>query len=382
MLLLQALAAVWAIVAGVSVTLQLGGTIALNERSASSIEQGVIYHTLRSLYVTQGGILVGALWLGLLAVVMPGDPPKRPQRLWSVFGGIVTLPSFVTTPAAQVLGLQLVLMLLLLGMVGAAIVFDVQARQLHLGAMHTAGLVLLFTGVLIELLDAIPMVSGHLVEVVLYVVACFSVGVLFAVQSKMNVRLSQDLGSSFRSATWSNATAFAVGVLLLLCVRYIFLVKYEYKMQQWWIWLLVGMQSAFYALTLATLPKMLGYSSMFVLVLSGKLASSAVADTLGAFQPAVPLSILRCASVGTMLIGAILYSSPKSSSDQEDASNADVLPRPVRLGKYEEVDDDDIEEAATHATVEDMPFAGTADRDVAEDEAEIKLKAQAKNKIT
>lgn len=332
----KASAAVWAVLAGASVTLQLGGTIALNGKASYNVET-LQTHVMRSLYVAQGGNLVGAVWLAVLAVVVPGDPPQRPQELWYVFGGIVTLPAFVATPAAQVLGLQLVLMLLLLGMIGAALVFDCQARRLHLGRVRSGGLALLFFGVVLELVDAVPLIEGPAAEVILYVVGCLLAGILFAVQSKMNVRLASDLGSPLRSATWCNTSAFVVGVLLLVYVRFGFLVKYELKLSQWWIWLLVGLQSAFYTLTLTLLPKLLGYSSMFVLVLAGKLGSSSIADTLGAFQPAVPLSVLRCASVCVMLTGAILYTLLGSSAAhvQEDASNEKmqmkILPDEVQL---------------------------------------------------
>lgn len=321
---------------------------------------------------------MGSMWLALLAIVMPGDPPKKPQRLWYTIGGLVTLPSFVTTPAAQVLGLQLVLMLLLLGMVGAALLLDCQARQFHfqLGGAQGAGLVLLFVGVVIELLEVGPNVSGHPTEVVFYVLASLFVGVMFAVQSTMNVRLAQDLGSPFRSATWCNVSALWGGAILLPCVHFIFHVHYDFHMKQWWIWLLVGMQSAFYTLTLTLLPKTLGYSSMFVLVLSGKLGSSVLADTLGAFQPAVPLSVFRLASVCTMLVGAILYSSPVSAVEG-NAKIAEVSPKAARLGN-------DEEEPLTDATSDEdvlLDSTVTAAGDV-EEGNEVTASAQAKSKTT
>lgn len=334
---LQTLAACWAILAGVSVTLQLGGTIALDGRNISNqIESDIVSHIMHSVYISQGGILVGAVWLAVLAIALPGDPPKRPKRVWSTLGGIVILPSFVTTPAAQVLGIQLVLMLLLLGMIGAALLFDCQARRLQLTVVRSVGLAILLIGVLLEVLDAVPVVKLDApAEVVIYILGVLIVGVLFAVQAKMNVRLARDLGSSFRSATWCNASASVVGLLLVLCVRFGFCVQYRFQMCQWWIWLLVGLQSAFYTLALTLLPKILGYSSMFVLVLAGKLTSSAMADTLGAFQPAVPLSVLRCASICVMLVGALLYTHIIPSQEGDQSAEG---------GQYSLTDDDDDKE--------------------------------------
>lgn len=371
---LQPIAAVWAVLAGVSVTLQLGGTIALKGKSASDQYE---INILRSLYVSQGGLLVGAFWLALLAMLVPGDPPQCPRKLWSTLGGIVTLPSFVVTPAAQVLGLQLVLMLVLLGMVGAALIFDCQAPRLHLSWVSRLGLVLLFFGVVLEILDAVPFVKGPPSSVALYICACLIVGVLFAVQSKMNVHLAQDLGSPFRSAAWSNTCAFAVGVWLLVGVRFGFHVQYEFKSGQWWIWLLIGLQSAFYTLTLALLPKILGYSSTFVLVLAGKLSSSAMADTLGAFQPAVPLSLLRCVSVFVMLIGAIVYNllpslpahenhkkDDKSEKDDNSPKTTVALPGPMTPGQLAEVShEEDEEEALMRKEVQLGQFAQLEDND-------------------
>eukprot|EP00746_Dinoflagellata_sp_MGD_P166794 gnl/MRDRNA2_/MRDRNA2_96939_c0_seq1.p1 gnl/MRDRNA2_/MRDRNA2_96939_c0~~gnl/MRDRNA2_/MRDRNA2_96939_c0_seq1.p1 ORF type:complete len:377 (+),score=72.17 gnl/MRDRNA2_/MRDRNA2_96939_c0_seq1:85-1215(+) len=339
----QALSAIAAIVAGVSVTLQLGGTIALNGKAEPN--QSVEKHALHSMYVSQGSYFVGAVWLAVFAAAMPGDPPKCPQKFWSTLGGIIILPSFVTTPAAQVLGLQLVLMLLLLGMVWAALLFDCQAHRLDLSRVRKGGLAFIFIGVVLELLDAVPHVNGPPIEIILYVVGCLLVGVLFAVQSKMNVRLARDLGSSFRSATFCNLSAVLVGIALLFGVRYAFHVQYELKADQWWIWLLVGLQSAFYTLMLTLLPKKLGYSAMFVLVLAGKLGSSAMADTLGAFQAAVPLSALRCASVSVMLIGAILYTLVPSAAVQ-GTDDTTASPRPVRVGIYAEYHDEVEEDAA------------------------------------
>jgi len=348
---LQTSAAVWAVLAGVSVTLQLGGNIALN--SQSEYEP----HMLRCLYVSQGQILLGACWLALFSIVVPGDPPQRPQRLWYTFGGIVTLPSFVATPAAQVLGLQLVLMLLLLGMVGAALVFDSQTPRVHLGRMRSAGLALLFFGVAIELLDAVPSVEGSAMEVTLYIFSCVVVGVLFALQSKMNVRLARDLGSPLRSAAWCNITSFSVGVWMLLCLRFGFDVQYQLNSRQWWIWLLVGLQSAFYTLTLTLLPKILGYSSMFVLVLAGKLGSSAMADTLGAFQTAVPLSFLRCASVCTMLFGAVLYTLMPVLPVQDDDRSADGLPKTLQLSHFSNIKGEEEEDSLLAISVPEYESA-------------------------
>ena len=49
-------------------------------------------------------------------------------------------------------------------------------------------------------------------------------------------------------------------------------VPFDFVADDWWIWLLSGLQSAFYTYSLAELPKMIGYSAVFILVLAGDTA--------------------------------------------------------------------------------------------------------------
>jgi len=72
--------------------------------------------------------------------------------------------------------------------------------------------------------------------------------------------------------------------------------------------MLCGLQSAFYTHSLAELPKQIGYTVVFILVLAGKLVTAAVTDVTGVFSAPMPLSPWRCASIAAMVVGAIFYS--------------------------------------------------------------------------
>jgi len=295
---------VWAMLAGVSVPLQVGGTIRLNATPADRLQH--------SLYVNEACIFVGALWLALLSLVQHGERPQWPKRKWSWFGGLVVAPSFVTTPAASLLGTQLVLMLLLVGMIGAAITFDCMAGRFHLIKRKFVGLLLLVIGVGLELIDAIPEVQGNLILVLSYCVATLLSGCLFAVQAKMNKRLARDLGSTARAAACCNFSVLVWATPVWLILRFGMGIPFYFRVDDWWIWMLCGLQSAFYTHSLAELPKLIGYSVVFILVLAGKLVTAAFTDVIGAFSPPMPLSAFRCASVAAMVCGAVFYSMERS----------------------------------------------------------------------
>lgn len=323
---LAIVAVVWAVAAGISVTLQVGGSIKLNDVLLDPDE-----HKLHAFFVSEFGILVGAGWLSALALLQGGAPPKRPAKKWSLFGGVVVLPCFVTTPAAESLGVQMVLMLLMLGMVGAALVFDWRSGR-KLGCKRALGLLLLLAGVCLQMIDAVPEVDGPIAIVVFYTVGCLIAGALFAVQAKMNKRLARDLGSAARSVALCNITGFLASVPIIVYFRLGLQVFFLFDIRkQWWIWLLCGLQSAFYTYSLSKLPLLLGYSVLFVLVLTGKLVSSALADTLGLFKAPISLSPWRVASITVMVAGAVLYtmqSDPAQASaerEQEVGSLVDTF---------------------------------------------------------
>ena len=292
------LACVWAVLAGVSVTLQVGAGIVLNNTSSPKLAHAA--------YVTVGNLAMGALWLMLLAILQGGNRPSRPKHLWSTWGGMVILPAFVCTPAAALLGTQLTLTLLLVGMMVAAFLFDFCGTQLRVSRYFVLCIVLLLAAVCLQILIALPTVHGSDLRLVVYIFGSVLAGGCYSMQAKMNNRLACDLGSSARAAAWCNVTAMLWG--LPLCWVLVDLhVPLDFVMKDWWIWLLLGLQSAFYTYSLAELPKVLGYSVMFILVITGKMCFAAFADTMGLFAKPLVLSPWRYLSVVATLMGAASF---------------------------------------------------------------------------
>lgn len=52
----------------------------------------------------------------------------------------------------------------------------------------------------------------------------------------------------------------------------------DFTVDDWWIWLLLGLQSAFYTYSMARLPQVLGYSVSFVLVITGLAVAGGCCD--------------------------------------------------------------------------------------------------------
>lgn len=293
------LAYLWAIAAGVSVAFQVGGGIILNDTPSPAFAHAS--------YVFSINLGIGAVWLLALVRLQGGPTPNAPTRKWSVLGGFAIIPVFVCTPAAAFLGTQMILMLVLIGMMTCAIVFDCRGKRFRINRYNSVGLCFLAAAAGIEMADSISQVTGSAAEIAFYAACALVVGVCYSVQAKMNKRLARDLGSSSRSALFCNVTSmlWAVPLCITLQTRGIPL---HFQESKWWIWLLCGLQSAFYTYSLAELPKLIGYSVLFVLVLAGKLTTASLADTFGLFTPPRPVSVARFVSVGITVLGAVLFS--------------------------------------------------------------------------
>lgn len=257
------LACIWAFLAGASVALQVGGGVVLNDTTSPQLPH--------SAYVFVGCLAVGALWLMLLQQLQGGATPKRPKYIWSCCGGMLIAPAFVCTPAAALLGTQLTLTLLLLGMMSSAFLFDCLASRISISRYFLAGIILSLGAVAIQSFASVGQVSGNEITCVLYALGAVGAGISYSLQAKMNKRLALDLGSSARSAAFCNITAMIWG--LPTCFVLVKAdVPLEFRASDWWIWLLCGFQSAFYTCSLAELPKSLGYSPTFILITAGSCA--------------------------------------------------------------------------------------------------------------
>mmetsp|Transcript_63857 Transcript_63857/g.149935 ORF Transcript_63857/g.149935 Transcript_63857/m.149935 type:complete len:345 (-) Transcript_63857:85-1119(-) len=295
----QILAWLWAVFAGVSVALQIGAGVLLNDTPSPPFPHAA--------YVFSINLGIGAAWLLLLVKTQGGPKPSMPAKRWSVFGGLFAAPVFVCTPAAALLGTQMILMLVLVGMMTTGIIFDCRGNRLRMTRCNSTGLVLLVVAVGVEMTDAISGVHGNEYVIALYTVGALVAGACYSIQAKMNKRLARDLGSTARSALFCNFTAMLWAVPLWITLESSN-IPLDFQREKWWIWVLCGLQSAFYTYSLAELPKIVGYSVVFVLVLAGKLTTASLADTYGLFSAPRPVSITRFVSVGITIVGAVLFS--------------------------------------------------------------------------
>lgn len=303
------LACLLALLAGSSVTLQVGAGIVLNDTPAQKLAHAA--------YVSVGNMVAGGLWLLILSILQGGPAPAKPKYLWSAFGGLVVLPAFVCTPAAALLGTQLTLMLLQTGMMTSAFLFDWSGNRLQITRYVSLGFFMLLGAVCMQLLISIPDLYGSDLAALLgYSVAALLVGVCYTLQAKMNNRLARDLGSTARAAAFCNLTVMTWG--LPMCLVLVDLgVPLDFVMGDWWIWLFLGLQSAFYTYALAELPKVLGYSVSCILVITGKMCTAAFADTIGLFAKPLAISPWRYISVAIILLGAVSLTFNKARSPGE-----------------------------------------------------------------
>lgn len=311
----------WAAAVGVSITAQLCVTVILNERSPSQK-----YHAF---YVSVISILLGGLMLVPRCIQSP-EAVKRPKYWWSMLGGMFTVTSFFSIPATMLMGVQLVLLVMLLATLSTALVFDVRRGRVSLSdPRRLAGLGLVLVGLLLDALPAWAAGSstGTTTAVLLLLLAVFATGIGYGLQAKCNARLSRDLGSV------SRATAFSAAVNTFCCLPFAAIIYFGLGVAptlhtaDWPLWMFAGLQSAFYVGSLAQLPKVLGYTAAYVVLLAGKLVSSSVADAMGLAGQRVPFSILRGVSLLLALAGAILFSAVRGPSGQvEDAQSAACEP--------------------------------------------------------
>eukprot|EP00438_Fugacium_kawagutii_P013927 Skav213479 [mRNA] locus=scaffold565:144218:147547:+ [translate_table: standard] len=92
----------------------------------------------------------------------------------------------------------------------------------------------------------------------------------------------------------------------------------DFAVDDWWIWLLLGLQSAFYTYSMARLPQVLGYSVSFILVITGKMSTAAAVDTMGVFRPPLAISPWRCISVAATLLGAVFFTLDRAKNPRND----------------------------------------------------------------
>mmetsp|Transcript_61517 Transcript_61517/g.112751 ORF Transcript_61517/g.112751 Transcript_61517/m.112751 type:complete len:179 (-) Transcript_61517:16-552(-) len=131
-------------------------------------------------------------------------------------------------------------------------------------------------------------------------------GSLATLQARMSELLADDLGSTPRSAAVGNLLTCIVALPMCVLWHSFARAPYHIDVNQWWLWLLLGLATAFCVQTFVDLPKIFGYSTVFGLAWAGNLASSLALGHLGLLEPVRSWSVWRCVSAGVAAVGAAL----------------------------------------------------------------------------
>ena len=96
-LLIQALAATVAALCGASVSGQAAVGVQLNRYSSVGTH---------AVFVSAIGMAIGTVLLAAIALVFVRVPWGAPRSWWLLLGGVFMLPSFLSIPAAEAMGVQ------------------------------------------------------------------------------------------------------------------------------------------------------------------------------------------------------------------------------------------------------------------------------------
>eukprot|EP00747_Dinoflagellata_sp_TGD_P049000 gnl/TRDRNA2_/TRDRNA2_145949_c1_seq1.p1 gnl/TRDRNA2_/TRDRNA2_145949_c1~~gnl/TRDRNA2_/TRDRNA2_145949_c1_seq1.p1 ORF type:complete len:340 (-),score=34.41 gnl/TRDRNA2_/TRDRNA2_145949_c1_seq1:40-1059(-) len=297
--LVKAACGVWAALIGVSVPFGMVDTIFLNSEVPAD------ERPFHAFYVNTLCIIVGALELIPLAI-KADHPASRPKSWWHLAGGICAIPSFFTIPAARQLGTEAVLIVQLAAQLATFFVLDLLDGRLTMAEyVKIVALIIIFGGAVLEHVD------GIFIDVTVYSLVSFLIvaisGCGFALQSKCNTALALDVGNSAR-ATIVSAGIYVVFSLpiqiYILCGRHVYpRLNFAY----WDYWLFAGFQSAFYIGSYAFLPKILGFTTCYVITLVAKLFTGLVIDASGLEGEIIAISFTRVIAMVIVLAGAIVY---------------------------------------------------------------------------
>jgi uncharacterized membrane protein YdcZ (DUF606 family) len=306
--------AVWAVIVGGSVSLQLCNSVLLNNRDTSE-------HKCHGLYVSALAVLIGGFVLLPRAVYSP-KPFRKPSPWWHALGGLCSLPLFATIPAGKFFGTSVVLLAQLMGMLSTSLAFDIQSGEMKVTDIRRwLGFLAVVFGCTAEKLFNIgddAATEWTLMHVVMLFLV-FASGVCMALQAKLNALLVQDVGSVARSTVICALVFCVCSSPAQLYIRFGLGVAPAVHLQDLPFWLCGGLQSAFYIGSLSMIPKSLGYTGSYLALLLGKLGTSCLVDAVGLTGKTVPFTWAKALSMMVVLVGATAFSA-KTTSQGEQAS--------------------------------------------------------------
>lgn len=341
----------WAFLAGVSIPLGTANHAILNTRSD--------HPKYQSFYTTLLSTVLGGIAVVPLACTSP-SLVKAPCKLWSLLGGLCSIPAFGVLIAAPDLGIQISLLILVGAQLLMTLVLDhLDGRMLLSSPIQLLGLGCVFCGILTDS-QAGPHFSHHQPRLLSAVEESFPTHVLvrdivlsalcgigYTLQAKCNNTLAKDVGSGAGATSVSSAVNLfaSLPIAWFLCI----------SMNRWPTFLLSdwprfafgAVQSAFYIGCLSVVPSRIGYTASFMSVQLGSLLVSSIVDASGVLGNYVPFTMWRASGLTFVVVGLWLFSSQSKSPSEALDDNSE------RQRKDLEEKEGLTQEGPTHHAVED-----------------------------
>mmetsp|Transcript_29385 Transcript_29385/g.51490 ORF Transcript_29385/g.51490 Transcript_29385/m.51490 type:complete len:340 (+) Transcript_29385:79-1098(+) len=301
----------WAAVLGISVPLGVVNTVFLNSEAAEDDRR---YHAV---YVANLAVAMGGVEL-LPWAIRSEKPMTQPKRWWHLAGGLGSIPVFFAIAATSMLGSQVVLVVQLAALLTTFFIFDLVDGRVRLNDVTKfPALLIIFSGVVLENVDQGAAVSGSSSIEAIAMLALVAVsGMGFAVQSKCNSALAEDLGSAFRASVVSSIVHVVVSVPVELYIFFGCHVPVSLSVNRWVCWLAAGLQSAFYITSMAYLPKVLGFTKCYVISSVAKMVTSLIIDAKGLTGQAIPISMTRVCALVIVLLGSVVFNAAIKPEDK------------------------------------------------------------------
>eukprot|EP00928_Gymnodinium_smaydae_P012954 TRINITY_DN1472_c0_g2_i1.p1 TRINITY_DN1472_c0_g2~~TRINITY_DN1472_c0_g2_i1.p1 ORF type:complete len:350 (-),score=36.73 TRINITY_DN1472_c0_g2_i1:30-1079(-) len=299
----------WSIAVGASVA---AAGIFATRINAHAPEEGKELH---SIYVSSSALLLGGMLMAPAALLYK-TPWGKPTKWYSLMGGVFISFEFLTIPAFNYLGVQVVLLGMLLGMLFTGMLFDCRDGKLKSTEYRRfSGFVVVMAGVIVDYFgpgwfgtaegSTPPFTSASLP----WLMASFACGVCYTFMAKSNSQLAKDLGSSSRATLVCGIVAVLSRAPLMAWIYFGRGIAPTLSFAgDWQYFLAAATQSAFYNASLAILPSLLGYTTNYVVMLVGKLVFSSIIDAFGFTDKTVPMDLSRVLGVLLVLAGTIVSS--------------------------------------------------------------------------
>jgi len=311
----------WAASVGMSVTLRLWSSVRI--ASACSLDP-----FLASVHISAASSALSA------ACLIPfASWQSMPQGLGPWLSGLCTMPAASLIAASQVLGLGLVQMIVKLSTLATALLLDVLAGGQNQEGLRQrlVGIALVLGGVALSVCGAAAawpaMPSLGTSMLLLYSLGCFASGSGYVLQARLSVAprvpCTGDRQSSPEVAAASAAIACQVGSgAVQLLIMAMFRLSgtavdggFCMRPRHAHLWLLAGLQGAFYVQSMQALPARVGYAATFSLTLCGQLVSAVAVDAL---QTGMPPSVVHLAGLLVVVGGACMSGMAGSPGIRDD----------------------------------------------------------------